>query len=243
MAFNYSPKIVTDGLVLYLDAANTKSYISGSTTWNDISRIGNVGSLTNGPTFNSLNGGNIVFDGVDDFVEFGDILDLGTNSMTVNQWVKLNSVSTQFFLSKALANLQNYRFSTGVNFNSPTNRLVAFMQGNSGAGTDINPYGSTILSANTWFMATFVFDRASSIKIYYNGVLETLTGNATISQWNGLNFQSINPFRVGAYTASNNTGVYIPTNGSIAITQVYHRVLTPTEVLQNYNATKTRFGL
>ena len=243
MAFHYSPNMVTDGLVLYLDAANTRSYVSGSTTFNDLSRGGNNGILVNGPTFNSGNGGSIAFDGIDDFVEFGDVLDLGTNSMTVNQWVMLNTVSTQFFLSKALANLQNYRFSTGVNFNSPTNRLVAFMQGNSGAGTDINPYGSTILSANTWFMATFVFDRSSAIKIYYNGVLETLTGNATISQWNGLNFQSINPFRVGTYTASNNTGVYIPTNGKIAITQVYHRVLTPSEVLQNYNATKTRFGL
>ena len=243
MAYNFSPKIVTDGLVLYLDAANTKSYVSGSTVWNDISRGGNNGSLINGPTFISGNGGSIVFDGVNNYVEFGDVLDLGTNSMTVNQWVMLNTVSTQFFLSKALANLQNYRFSTGVNFNSPTNRLVAFMQGNSGAGTDINPYGSTILSANTWFMATFVFDRLSTIKIYYNGVLETLTGNATISQWNGLNFQSINPFRVGTYTASNNTGLYFPTNGKIAITQVYHRVLTPTEIQKNYNATKTRFGL
>ena len=243
MSFSYSPKIVTDGLVLYLDAANTRSYPGSDTVWVDLSRSGNTGTLVNGPTFNSGNGGSIVFDGTNNFVEFGDVLDLGTNSMTVNQWVMLNTVSTQFFLSKALANLQNYRFSTGVNFNSPTNRLVAFMQGNGGAGTDINPYGSTILSANTWFMATFVFERSSTIKIYYNGVLETLTGNATISQWNGLNFQSINPFRVGTYTASNNTGVYFPTNGKIAITQVYHRVLTPTEILQNYNATKSRFGL
>jgi hypothetical protein len=242
MAFRFSPSIVQSGLVLYLDAANTKSYVSGSTTWNDLSRGGNNGRLS-GTTFNSGNGGNIIFNGTTDYVEFGDVLDLGTNSMTVNQWVMLNTVSSQFFLSKGLANLQNYRFGTGVNFNSPTNRLVAFMQGNSGAGTDITPYGSTILSANTWFMATFVFNRASSIQIYYNGVQETLTGNATISQWNGLNFQSPNPFRVGSYTASNNTGVLFPTNGKIAITQVYHRVLTPTEILQNYNATKTRFGL
>ena len=97
MAYNFSPKIVTDGLVLYLDAANTKSYVSGSTVWNDISRGGNNGSLINGPTFISGNGGSIVFDGVNNYVEFGDVLDLGTNSMTVNQWVMLNTVSTQFF--------------------------------------------------------------------------------------------------------------------------------------------------
>ena len=55
-------KIVTDGLVLCLDAANTKSYVSGSTTWNDISRSGFSGTLINGPTFNGNNGGSIVFD-------------------------------------------------------------------------------------------------------------------------------------------------------------------------------------
>jgi hypothetical protein len=66
MSFNYSPKIVTDGLVLYLDAANTKSYVSGSTVWNDLSRSGYNGTLTNGPTFNISNGGSISFDGVDD---------------------------------------------------------------------------------------------------------------------------------------------------------------------------------
>jgi hypothetical protein len=76
MAFRYSPKIVTDGLVLYLDAANTKSYVSGSTTWNDISRGGNNGTLVNGPTFNRGNGGSIEFDGVDDYVT--------TNSETKN---------------------------------------------------------------------------------------------------------------------------------------------------------------
>jgi hypothetical protein len=66
MAFNYSPKIVTDGLVLYLDAANSKSYVSGSTTWSDLSRGGNNGTLTNGPTYSSAKGGIIILDGSND---------------------------------------------------------------------------------------------------------------------------------------------------------------------------------
>ncbi len=61
--------IVTNGLVLYLDASNTKSYVSGSTTWSDVSRSGNNGTLINGPTFNSANGGSIVFDGTNDYVD------------------------------------------------------------------------------------------------------------------------------------------------------------------------------
>lgn len=235
--------IVTNGLVLWLDAANPRSYEPpyNNAIWRDLSGNNN-GSLTNGPTYNSTNGGSIVFDGVDDFIECGDVLDLGTNSLTVNQWVKLNTVSVvQTFLSKALAGPQAYRFSTGIFYQAPINRLFAFMYGNS--GNDVVPYGSTVLTANTWFMATFVFDRTSSIKIYYNGVLETLTGTATISQWNGLNFQSINPFRVGTYTSANNTSTLNPTNGNIAITQVYHRVLSQAEILQNFNATRARFGV
>ena len=68
MSFSYSPKIITDGLVLYLDAANPYSYVSGSTVWNDISRGGNNGTLINGPTFSSANNGSIVFDGTNDYV-------------------------------------------------------------------------------------------------------------------------------------------------------------------------------
>jgi hypothetical protein len=236
------PNIVVDGLVLALDAANTKSYVSGSTSWTDLSRSGNNGTLTNGPTFNSDNGGSIVFDGVDDFIEFGDVLDLGTNSLTVNHWLNLNIYSSQVFMSKALAGTQNYRFSTAIGYPTTTNgRLYGFMQGNSGA--DIVPYGSTVVPLNTWFMATYVFDRTSTIKIYYNGIAETLTGSATISQWNGLNFQSINPFRIGTYTASNNTGIVAPMSGKMGLTQMYFRSLSATEVLQNYNATKGRFQL
>jgi hypothetical protein len=225
---------------LYLDAANPKSYVSGSTTWGDLSRGGNNGTLINGPTFDSGNGGSIVFDGVDDNALFGDVLDLGTNSLTVNQWVRLSLISSQTFLSKARAAGQNYRYSTGISGPS-NNRLGTFMQGN--GGSDITPYGSTILTTNTWFMATYVFTRSSSISIYYNGIQESLTGNATISQWNNLDFQSNNPFRIGSYTASDNTTPISLTNGRIGITQVYFRALTTQEVLQNYNATKTRFGL
>jgi hypothetical protein len=236
------PNIVKDGLVLYLDAGSPNSFslVRQSTTWKDISGNGNNGVLTNGPTFNSANGGGIVFNGTTNYVEFGDILDLGTNSLTINQWVKLNVVNSQTFLSKALAGPQNYRFSVGINFNSPTNRLMVFMQGNGGA--DIAPYGSTVVPLNTWFMVTYVFNRASSIQIYYNGVQETLTGAATISQWDGLNFQSNNPFRVGTYTAANNIGVIGMMNGTIALTQMYFRVLSSQEILQNYNSTKSRFN-
>jgi hypothetical protein len=235
------PQLVTNGLVLNVDASDRTSYPAYGTTWRTLSGVNN-GTLTNGPTYDSANGGSIVFDGVDDFIEFGDVLDLGTNSLTVNHWLNINTYSSQVFMSKALANAQNYRFATGIGFPTATNgKLYAFMQGNSGA--DIVPYGTTVIPLNTWFMATYVFDRSSSIKIYYNGMQETLTGDPTISQWNGLDFQSINPFRLATYTTSNNTGVIAPMSGKMAITQMYFRTLSSQEILQNFNAQRQRFNI
>ena len=68
MSLSRGPKIVTNGLVLYLDAANKKSYPGSGTTWTDLSGNNNTGTLTNGPTFDSNNGGSIVFDGTNDYV-------------------------------------------------------------------------------------------------------------------------------------------------------------------------------
>ena len=89
MAGNVAPKIVNDSsLVLCLDSANTKSYVSGSTVWNDISKEKNTATLTNGPTFNTSKGGNIVFDGVDDFCST-TLVKTFTN-MTIQVWFYKN---------------------------------------------------------------------------------------------------------------------------------------------------------
>jgi hypothetical protein len=231
-------QIVRDGLVLYLDATNRQSYVGSGTIWRDATLNGINGVLTNGPTFNNFNGGSIVFDGFNDYVEFGDILDLGLNSLTINVWTYLNNNSTsQTFLSKSLFGGQNFRYSVNTNFSAPFDRLSTFFQGN--GGSDITPYGSTSLPINTWFMATFVFDRSSNIRIYYNGVRETLTNNATISQWNNLDFQSVNPFRVGIYSASN----VAPLNGRLSSVIVYFRTLDDGEITRIYQTTKSKFNL
>ena len=72
MGLSHSPRIVTDGLVLCLDAANSRSYPKTGTTWTDRSTSGNNGTLTNGPTFDTNNGGSIVFDGSNDSVVTSD---------------------------------------------------------------------------------------------------------------------------------------------------------------------------
>ncbi len=80
------PSIVTNGLILNLDAANPKSYVSGSTTWNDVSRSGLSGTLVNGPTFNTGSGGSIVFDGTDDYVNCGNSTLFNLNQHSICFW-------------------------------------------------------------------------------------------------------------------------------------------------------------
>ena len=93
MSVIWGPEIVKSGLVLYLDAGNQNSYPGTGTTWTDISRNNNNGTLTNGPTFNSENGGSIVFDGTNDYVSTALT---STNSFTWNVWYKTNTVSNGF---------------------------------------------------------------------------------------------------------------------------------------------------
>ena len=73
MALGHGPTVVTNGLVLALDAADRNSYPGSGTAWTDISGRGNTGTLTNGPTYSSANGGSIVFDGTNDYVDCGSI--------------------------------------------------------------------------------------------------------------------------------------------------------------------------
>jgi len=235
---NTFPSITTSDLILNLDAGDLTSYSGSGPTWYDLTANSYDGTLTNGASFSSIGADNMGFDGTNDFVELGDVLDMGTYSYTINTWVKISATSSdQKFFSKSLSGTQNYRYAVG--FLASAQKLWAFMQGN--GGLDIKPYGSTTILPYQWFMATYVYDRGSNIKIYYNGVLETLTTSSTISSWNGLDFQSNNPARVGAYTAADNTSPIETTNGKIAISQIYRRALPASEILYNYNITKWRF--
>ena len=215
MSFNYSPRIITDGLVLYLDAANTRSYPGSGTTWNDLSRSGNNGTLTNGPTFSSANGGSIVFDGSNDYVNLGNPTSLNILNFTVCIWCK----------SSTFTNFQNIIFKGtniaqyGILFTSTGDWYV---QPN-------GPSTSDLVSLNTWNYFVGTYD-GSQITAYRNGVQKIQYVNSQA------NYGTL--VTIGADTVNNR---YF--NGNIAQTQIYNRALSATEILQNYNATKTRFGL
>jgi hypothetical protein len=223
-------RIVTDGLVLSLDAADRNSYVSGSLVWNDVSGNGNSGSLVNGPVFNSGSGGSIVFDGSNDYISIADstVLDFtGSVNLTSEVWIKLNQYKDISFINAkgdggGGANNYNY-FFIGTN----TSFYFRFSDGTTSQSSPTITNAN--LSVGSWGHIVGVLD-TSTIRLYLNGV-EIATPTS----------RTINP-------KANNDPFYISTptyalSGSIAISRIYNRALSPQEILQNYNAQKSRFGL
>jgi hypothetical protein len=226
MAYNFSPKIVTNGLVLYLDGANTRSYVSGSTTWNDISKSGNNGNLINGPTFNSSNGGGIVFDGVNNYISLNII-----NSFreTIIIWVKSNTTTWNENGWISSSRRQNGHIihpdqgTTNVGF-----YILNGVAGFTLVGT-ITP--SSITSPNMYCMTT---NGSNSHKIYLNGSLQT-TNTTSIAR---TTIPSIQTYEIAKDDTVARYG-----NGTYYNVLRYNRELSASEILQNYNTIKTRFGL
>jgi hypothetical protein len=210
--------IVTDGLVLWLDAANRKSYPGSGTSWLDLSGNNNTGTLTNGPTFSSASNGSIVFDGVDDRVSINNGLGVNiSNVYTVFIWVKFNSYDTVLLGSNTF-NDSGYPIyvENSNNLYIATNEVGAFTFTN-----------LANLTLNNWTYLTVVRNNRTIIW-YKNGIyLDTKTLNSD----NGNIIKG-----VGAY----NNGTF-RLNGNIAQTQIYNRALSAQEVRQNYDALKSRY--
>lgn len=215
------PQIVTDGLVLYLDAANPKSYPGSGTAWSDLSGDGNNSTLTNGPTFDSGNKGSIRFDGTNDSSNFS--YDLRSN-WTYECWVKHDTVNGFAFLGQG-----NVGTSTGLHiwFNA-SNRVRFGMYNND---TDVL---NLTTQSGKWYHYCFSYQHTSPYtkKIWRDGVQLSTTTISGPSQYSGTG-----TVRIAATYSSG--GAYA--DGNFAIAKLYDRVLTTAEIQQNYNATKNRF--
>jgi|688.fasta_scaffold149344_5 hypothetical protein len=226
MAISRGPKTVTNGLVLALDAADKNSYRGSGTNWQDLSGTVNSGSLTNGPTFSGANLGTIVFDGVDDYVSISNNSNFNNgNNITVEAWVlctNWSSYTHPMIVAKGI----NVEW---ILWKSNDTGVVGKL-GWRGLGT---AYTTTSLPNNTWVQCVGSVGSAGQ-KVYLNGVLESTVGNTTFTSGN------VNvTIAAGLVTGS-------PSNllgANVAITRIYNIQLTDNQVLQNYNATKPRFGL
>lgn len=246
MAYQNGPKIITDGLVLCLDAGNPKSYPGSGTNWTDLSRNGNNGTLTNGPTFSTDGVGSIVFDGTNDFVNLGNILD-NLPTMTICTWINVNSVpvgaNTFFGIVKkaddigAGAGWAFYYTGNGGN-NSTTFTLCTMIQGAGGA-TYNQPWTANVFEKNKWlFCCSRVPSFTATIEMFVNGIKQP---NGSYSRAGTVTSTSTSIY---VDIARNDASIYGKYgNHKTGNVMIYNRALSDSEVLQNYNATKGRFKL
>jgi len=242
MGINYSPKIVTDGLVLCLDAGNPLSYPGSGNVWNDLSGNGNNGTLVNGVGYSSDNKGSMVFDGVDDIV----------NTSYSVQGMSSFSTEVVFKTTTMYNTLQYYNCpsicGTAQGGGISGDWLLAVKNGNlisydelTGGNNNIDL--NVFVSNNNWHFVQVTKTSQGVVTYYFNGVqLLQLTGRTSqlrttslTSTIYGTNWMVGSAFWID--------GSYRNFEGSIGFNRFYNRALTAQEIQQNYNATKGRFGL
>jgi hypothetical protein len=214
------PHLVTDGVVLCLDAANRLSYPGSGTAWNDLSGNRNTGTLVGSPTFNNSNGGNIVFDGstkratlTTPFGKSG----FTTISIWYNRVENVSSTSWRTLLATVSTNIHHL-------ISQNTSRVLGIFDGS------FRSFGYTPPIDGYFHNYVVVYESAVNATLYVDGVFFS-TINII------LNLETSPIGSIGNW----NSGDYWA--GNIAATQIYNRALTAAEIQQNYNATKTRFGL
>jgi hypothetical protein len=236
-----SNTIVTDGLILYYDGANPKCYISGDTTSNDLSITQSNGTLENGVTYNVDNNGSWVFDGIDDYIDFSDnpSFDIdGTNTVSFNSWIKKEGGI--YFPVFAKLYYPNSTIQDGYRCYIPssTNQVVVNLYGS--GGSNITVYSINPISNNQWLYLSITYDgseTAVGVKIYVNGILVSM--GIFVDTFVGTMINTV-PLTLGGQPTLTNP---LYANGKISVTKIYNRELTQEEVLQNYNAMKSRFNL
>ena len=216
------PLGVRDGLVLYLDAANARSYPKSGTTWFDRSGNGNTGTLTNGPTYSSANGGSIVFDGTDDIVNTSYV---SSNAFTWSVWFKTNVVSSGYrnIISIPTPNYILLLMDT----NTPN---LGFWTSDALSGQSLS---TPTISVNTWYNVVFVREGNSITNGYKTYVNSVSYGIANTGIWS-----TSSTISFGGRTDATQF-----LNGNIAQASIYNRALSAAEISQNFNALRGRFSI
>jgi len=231
MGIAYNPRVVTDGLVLALDAGNTKSYPGSGTSWTDLSGNGNNGTLVNGVGYNGSNGGSLSFDGVNDYASIAHSSALNFNTaLTISVWYYSGNVGSTWLYLKGRTDADNYNplvYANGrYGWTGPNGR--SFYQPPSG-----------FIQSNTWYNLTVSHISGNDPNIYRNAVVST---SHTYSEGNGARALGTNTNPVGI-NADIPRGTITTFNGRIVSIQAYNRALTSSEIQQNFNALRGRYGI
>jgi hypothetical protein len=226
--------IATNGIILYLDAANPYSYVSGSTSWNDISfdKISNNVTLYNGVGFDSNNVGSLSFDGTNTYTR-SNIQFAMPQQITFSCWVKIGSQTQSqtligdFGQSSTLGYIWIFRASSGSN-------TLGFQYSNGTTAQSISTSGFFTNFNNVWVNVTVSVDYIDGgvIRVYRNGSL--LNGQILTTPQIPRNLFKY----FGSYGVASNV-----IEGNLSCVLLYNRILSNSEVLQNYNALRRRYGV
>ena len=215
MAFSNGPKIITDGLVFCMDAGNTQCFISGESTCTDL--VKDLTGTLSGTVYSSDGNGSFSFDGSNDIINLGNQSIGGTTALSVLAWVYLDDTSNTTIIGKYASNNWNIGIYSGLWFGIKTSGW--------GGITGDNP------PTNEWAHVAGTWD-GSTQKVYINGV-ENQSGSKT-----GTITYGSQDVIIGNLEGA--TGFYY--DGKIGPILVYDKALTATEITQNYNTQKSRFG-
>ena len=224
--------IVKDGLIFYYDAGSPNSYYPPnlSLNWKDIGGNGNVATLINGPTFSGENGGNFYLDGNNDYISLGSSsAGSGTSDYTIEIFVKTVDTVGKSFVGRGRDGAGS---GWSINLGTDNGNYPAFGVVTTSPFTSYYAISTTPLQTNVWYHLVGVYDYSTSVNIYVNGVLDktnSAPGLTLRSSTEGFNIGSI--------------GVGTTFKFNIANLKIYNRTLTLGEIQQNFNATKTKFGL
>ena len=220
--------IIQDGLVLNLDAGASTSYPGTGVTWTDISGNGNNGTLVNGPTYSSANGGSIVFDGTNDYTQ------LTSQSLSSVDF----SVEVWFYATKAVSSLQVLFTSYNLPGGAQANTFILGIGGSRiyvGNGL-ASLTGIATITTNTWYHTVVTYTASNTtLRLYLNGNFEASVV-AAVSSGASSNY-------IGGSPGDNNIGTWW-FGGSISVVRAYRtRALTASEIQQNFIALRSRFGI
>ena len=225
-----------NGLVLCLDAGNTKSYPGSGTTWTDLSGRGNNGTLTNGPTYSSANGGSIVFDGVDDYgyIDYSSSL-APTSAISGGGWIYYSNWSTS--QGNIFSKLQSGGYALQHSSITPQVYFLVRL----GGVYRTSAFDKSLMNSG-WNHIFATFD-GRYIRMYLNGnAVGTPYDHGSVA---AIEYAVNNNLAIGrdAAAGSSNSVEGNPTNATISNIQIYNRALTSAEIQQNYNALRGRFGI
>jgi hypothetical protein len=224
-------KIVTDGLILSLDAADRNSYSGSGTVWNDLSGFNSSGSLRNGPTFSSTNGGSIVLDGTDDFITGSQNITFptGSQALTIEAWINVQDTGIGAIFGYGPTGVNGARVELGIR---ASNYVVVAIAGSAYGFSDAS-------NLNNWIHLVAIPGTLNSQTIMYKNAIQqsiVLQSGADLTR----NITLISSYAVGIISGGDVSSCLL---GSVATVKLYNRVLSADEITQNYNAQKSRFGL